>query len=319
MSTKTETAITDMIRASLDRLIKETEPDLRARLRKDLETDLGKFMEWREARQKTDVVLSQILEWLTFDARFIFKSRHEKTHGHGEPLQPGGTMPYQIRGYAGDIRGRERAKMRDRLLAAGRKPDSWDLSMVDTIVAQKMGNIEAIGRAIGTTKDWDNGPVLYRTIERLVEEATIQIQTSFRDKNLVKITTPVMNKVKALGCSIDAIEIAHYREQAITAMRGSLSFRFPDGSWFRVDNEVVHSVNQQGTRYVRFPLTFHDVKLGDDPATGKEVWMKTPSEAKMNNLFKTPLGPWPPVAQPSGAEMPVAEPSVAAPRRRRPA
>lgn len=204
MSTKTEADITNAIRASLDRLIKETESDLRARLTKDLETDLGKFMEWREARQRTDVVLGQILGWLTFDARFIFKSRHEKTHGHSEPLQPGGAMPYQVRAYAGDLRGRERAKVRVRLLAAGRKPDSWDLSMVDTIVTQQMGNIEAVGRAIGTTKDWDSGPVLANAIKGLVDAATIQIQTSFRDKNLVKITTPVLNKVNALGCSIDA-------------------------------------------------------------------------------------------------------------------
>ena len=65
----------------------------------------------------------------------------------------------------------------------------------------------------------------------------------------------------------------------LDGLTGRLQFEFADGSSFEAQNAVVFVVNQYGTQFNRWPLTFHDVKLPGG------VPMKLPSEQRMNSIF----------------------------------
>lgn len=96
---------------------------------------------------------------------------------------------------------------------------------------------------------------------------------AFIAKNLAKLVTIVEAKGN--------IETAEVVNDAIRGggMEGWIAFTFKDGSRFAVNNQIVFVENQYGTRFNRFPLTFHGVRL----ASG--AMMKQPSERKMNEEF----------------------------------
>jgi hypothetical protein len=62
-------------------------------------------------------------------------------------------------------------------------------------------------------------------------------------------------------------------------LTGTLVFTFHDGSRFTVVNQVVFVVNDRGTAFNRFPLTFHDVIMPNGKPMGR------PSEERMNTIF----------------------------------
>ena len=99
------------------------------------------------------------------------------------------------------------------------------------------------------------------------------IRYDFVHKNFRKIASIVEGK----GNFVRGRALSHMVDLA--GLTGRLQFEFADGSSFVAQNAVVHVVNQYGTRFSRYPLTFHDVKLpGGTP-------MKLPSEERMNSVF----------------------------------
>ncbi|MGY3582166.1 hypothetical protein ACVIGB_000909 [Bradyrhizobium sp. USDA 4341] len=58
-----------------------------------------------------------------------------------------------------------------------------------------------------------------------------------------------------------------------------MTFTFVDGSSFEVMNQIVHQYSPLGRPFVRFPTTFHDVRLADGSK------LATPSEALMKTVF----------------------------------
>ena len=62
-------------------------------------------------------------------------------------------------------------------------------------------------------------------------------------------------------------------------MEGRLRIFFEDGANFEVRSQGVMSFSGNGTDFVRYPTTFHDVRLPDG------TLMDRPSEKKMNEVF----------------------------------
>lgn len=110
----------------------------------------------------------------------------------------------------------------------------------------------------------------------LMEIATDQAdeyRTFFVHKNFDKIANIIegkrgYNEATTVGHSVD-----------FYGVEGVFNFKFADGSFFTVVNKAVMVVNGNGTRFVRHPLTFHDVVLPD----GRK--MNKPSQARMNDIF----------------------------------
>lgn len=65
----------------------------------------------------------------------------------------------------------------------------------------------------------------------------------------------------------------------LNALEGTILFKFADGSSFTAKNSVVFVVNQYGTQFYRFPLTFANVVMPDGSR------MPQPSEERMNEVF----------------------------------
>lgn len=110
--------------------------------------------------------------------------------------------------------------------------------------------------------------------EKAVSEAKA-IQDSFVYKNVRKVASilegkglQMLSDVKVIGHSVN-----------ISGLSGTFQFSFRDGSSFVATNSVVGSTSVHGKPFLRFPLTFHEVKLpGGEP-------MKQPSEERMNTVF----------------------------------
>jgi hypothetical protein len=98
-----------------------------------------------------------------------------------------------------------------------------------------------------------------------------EILEAFIEKNLVKLTSIVSRK----GDFADAEVLRGIRRGGL---QGTIKVNFTDGSHFTVDNNIVFVENQFGTRFNRFPTTFHNVSL-------RGTKMKNPSEKKMNEVF----------------------------------
>ena len=103
-----------------------------------------------------------------------------------------------------------------------------------------------------------------------------EIKMTYIVKNLRKLTSIL--EAKGDDNFLSAKEVP-YREINISYLEGSMRITFKDGSAFTAANSVVFVVNSFGTRFNRFPLTFHDVVLPNG------VPMKAPSEKRMNTIF----------------------------------
>lgn len=116
-------------------------------------------------------------------------------------------------------------------------------------------------------------PDVREKLGELALENAKEIRDLFVIKNLKKIASIVDGKgnysdAKILGNSVN-----------IGGLQGTIRFSFEDGSAFTVQNAVKFVVNQFGTQFNQFPLTFHDVVM---PGGAK---MPSPSEKRMNTVF----------------------------------
>lgn len=108
---------------------------------------------------------------------------------------------------------------------------------------------------------------------KLATEMADEYRTFFVHKNYHKIASIIEGKrgyksAVSLGHTVD-----------LAGLSGNFHFDFEDGSKFSVVNQCVAVVNHSGTRFFRFPLTFHEVVLPDG------LRMKIASQARMNEIF----------------------------------
>ena len=96
---------------------------------------------------------------------------------------------------------------------------------------------------------------------------------SYIEKNMTKLAPIVEARGDYAGMQIIG------RDVNPGAMTGHLRISFEDGAQFDARSQAVMSFSQYGTPFMRYPLTFHDVKLGDGSL------MSRPSEQKMNEEF----------------------------------
>lgn len=118
--------------------------------------------------------------------------------------------------------------------------------------------------------------------EKLTAMATREseeIRDAFLFKNMVKIASIVDSKGTPSAARIIG------RGVSLEGLTGRLRFEFPDGASFEVQNSCVLSYSVHGKAFLRFPLTFHDVKLAGG------VKMPSPSQERMNTVFTTVVAP----------------------------
>ena len=100
-----------------------------------------------------------------------------------------------------------------------------------------------------------------------------EIRDQFVYKNLDKLASIL----DAKG-DFDRAEIIG-RNVSLAGLEGTLKFYFGDSATFVIQNSVVFVENSYGTRFNRFPLTFHDAFLANG------VRIKGVDQEKMNTVF----------------------------------
>jgi hypothetical protein len=110
-------------------------------------------------------------------------------------------------------------------------------------------------------------------IEEAAHKAADEMRQTFISKQLSKLDNIVERK-------------GHYRSGEVgshgvdlTGLYGEIQFNFEDGSSFKTRIQVVDVVNSYGTRFIRVPVTYHNVIMPD----GKP--MASPSEKRMIEVF----------------------------------
>lgn len=139
------------------------------------------------------------------------------------------------------------------------QPDAWRL------IAQVVENKHGLR--------YEQKPDLAAIFEREATKTADEYRMAFVHKNFRKIASII----DAKGNFASSEVVSHTVD--ITGMSGSLAFHFKDGASFKVQNNVVYVINHYGTRFLRFPLTFHNVVLPNGKA------MQKPSQERMNTLF----------------------------------
>lgn len=115
------------------------------------------------------------------------------------------------------------------------------------------------------------------TVDAVFLREATKVADEYRTSFVVKNFRKVASVIEAKGNLKDGTVL--YRSVDISGMVGIFRFTFADGAAFTVQNSVVQVVKQSRTRFLRFPLTFHNVLL----AGGKK--MPRPSEERMNSVF----------------------------------
>jgi len=142
----------------------------------------------------------------------------------------------------------------------------------DPYIRQKLEAVLTIDRQVGRER-YIVKPDAPEIMSRLAGEEADAICASFIEKNLVKLAPIVEGK----GNYQDMEVIG--RNVYPGAMEGRLRLSFEDGASFEARSQGVLSFSQYGTPFMRYPLTFHGVRLpGGD-------MMECPSEKKMNEIF----------------------------------
>lgn len=116
--------------------------------------------------------------------------------------------------------------------------------------------------------DWNEA------VERFVDRSVTGTFRQFTEKNVEKLGAIIELKG---GRAPD-------RKLIDASVRGGvletrIVFSFEDGSSFEVKNQIVEQYSALGRPYVRFPTTFHDVRLHDGSA------LTQPSESLMKTAF----------------------------------
>ena len=115
----------------------------------------------------------------------------------------------------------------------------------------------------------------YETIKKRMIERTIDsIHIPYVEKNTDKLAPVVERKADLKEIKIIKVYVSPY------ALESNMLFTFDSGAEFIVVNKSVYGYSATGKSFVRFPTTFHDVKLSDGTK------MSMPSEEKMNTDFK---------------------------------
>jgi hypothetical protein len=141
-----------------------------------------------------------------------------------------------------------------------------------TVYKGNMPDIMSVRDFVDMKKDWlpvDN------VAQKIEAQATREIDiflSSYIIKNVKKLSALVGKKPLKGIKTIRATAGSH-------TIDSELFFDFEDGSSFYVINKAVFVQNQAGTQFMRFPTTFHDVKMSDGTK------MKMPSEEKMNKVW----------------------------------
>jgi len=104
-----------------------------------------------------------------------------------------------------------------------------------------------------------------------------EIRELFVAKNLRKIVS-IMDAKEQAGVALTELKVVS-RHISLGGLTGEFHTAFADGSSFDFTNAVVWVINNYGTQFNRFPLTFHQVVMPN----GKK--MPRPSEERMNTVF----------------------------------
>ena len=110
-------------------------------------------------------------------------------------------------------------------------------------------------------------------LRALATEMADEIRMSFVYKNFRKLAFIVDAKGNLKSA------IAREHTISLNGLTGTFDFTFKDGARFTATNSVVYVVNAYGTRFSRFPLTFHNVRLANGGRLAR------PSQEKMNTIF----------------------------------
>lgn len=142
-------------------------------------------------------------------------------------------------------------------------------------------------KALRAIEKEDGSDFLYdaldsRTLQRkpgadeVIEKAATRQADQTREHFIYKNLDKIASILDAKGNFKDAKLLDR---KVLSGLEGTIRMEFTDGSRFTVKNAVVYVVNSHGTRFNRFPLTFHDVVMPDGSK------MKAPSEERMNTVF----------------------------------
>ena len=99
------------------------------------------------------------------------------------------------------------------------------------------------------------------------------IRKHFLADNVAKLDSILEKKGDFDSCSIVGSQLS------LSGMEGTFLFTFKDGASFEVNNSVVMSHSIHGKRFIRTPITFHNVRLAGNRKMSK------PSEQRMNEVF----------------------------------
>lgn len=119
--------------------------------------------------------------------------------------------------------------------------------------------------------------VLVKDADRKIEAACRKNADLIRETFIIKNLKKFDSIVSAKGNLKEVKEVG--REVDLYGLTGTLKVTFDDGSLFYAKNSVVYSISTLGKPFLRFPLTFHDVKMADGSKMAK------PSEERMNTVF----------------------------------
>jgi hypothetical protein len=158
---------------------------------------------------------------------------------------------------------------RDYYVRDRRYPSYHQHNVVEPLINSDGGRIIGKRRVYTYTAmaDWQD-----RLLAKATREAD-DIRNAFVHKNFRKIASIIEAKGNYATGTVQSHNIYMH------GLTGTLVFSFHDGSRFTVVNQVVYVVNQYGTAFNRFPLTFHDVVMADGKPMGR------PSEERMNTIF----------------------------------
>lgn len=159
-------------------------------------------------------------------------------------------------------------------LRNGRGADLAMRSFLSKVLATRRNSAKPGEAGFGGLEYYANAGTWAKSDAEAVKDAEF-VRERFVNKNLRKLTSILEKKGDALFLSAEEIG-----ETSMQAMQGRFRFRFKDGSGFEVFNSLVFVVNNFGTRFFRYPLTFHHVML----AGGSES-LDNPSEARMNTVW----------------------------------
>jgi hypothetical protein len=187
-------------------------------------------------------------------------------------------------------------KINEQLVADGKKPESpHDVFISNKRILRQPGLSEAVMKLISSLRpdedayqtvslvvkeEWSGRERVYvvrddkdETFKADAKKMADAIRDSFVYKNLEKLDSIIeakgnFDKITIVGRAVD-----------MWGLKGTFRIAFTDGSNFVVHNQSVYVVNSHGTRFMRYPLTFHDVVLADGST------MKAPSEERMNTVF----------------------------------